>query len=467
MEAATPLRHPHVRTIGDRLAVDGLVVEDECVVRLVREREQNGEDPVRVVKDALEIGARVLDREQAAANAEFVKTEFERASKDVQREFADKARTIAEYFEEQFAAVFGEDDGRLAKELERRFGDGSAVSVQNRVREAMTETLAKSREDLVRQFSASDGRNPLADFKAEAIRSINAAANRSDATQRALLDRLAELEKQLQGLRHEKEKLEEVEAERERGTAKGRTFEEGVADALDAIAIAQGDVAEAVGDVKEATGKVGDVVVSLDAARGPARGRVVFEAKDRRLSKPGALSELDCAMAERSADFAVLVVPTEAELPATLQPLREYNGDKLVVALDPEAGTLPLELAYRLARARVLMKRDDGEGIDAGAVRDTVERALAALAEERKVKQQLTGATTSIGKAYELVEAMAGRVRAHLDEVDALVRCGEPSAAPTGGPATAADAAVAAAPAARADPEAEADPEGGLDQLAL
>ena len=100
-------------------------------------------------------------------------------------------------------------------------------------------------------------------------------------------------------------------------------------------------------------------------------------------------------------------------------------------------------------------------------MRDTVERALAALAEERKVKQQLTGATTSIGKAYELVEAMAGRVRAHLEEVDALVRCGEPSAAPTGGLATAADAAVAAAPAARADPEAEADPEGGLDQLAL
>ena len=53
------------------------MVEDECAVRLVREREQNGEDPVRAVQDAVEIGARVLDREQAAANAEFVKTEFE------------------------------------------------------------------------------------------------------------------------------------------------------------------------------------------------------------------------------------------------------------------------------------------------------------------------------------------------------------------------------------------------------
>ena len=309
-------------------------------MRLVREREQNGEDPARAVQDAVEIGARVLDREQAAANAEFVKTEFERASKDVQREFADKARTMAEFFEQQFAAVFGEEDGRLAKELERRFGDGSAVSVQNRVREAMAETLAKSREELVRQFSASDERNPLADFKAEAIRSINAAANRSDATQRTLLDKLAELEKQLQALRLEKEKLEELEAEREKGTAKGRSFEEWVAEAVDEIALAQGDVAEAVGDRKEATGKTGDVVVALDAACGPPRGRIVIEAKDKRLARPAALAELDRAMAERSADFALLVVPTEGELPAKLEPLREYSGDKLVVALDPDAGTL-------------------------------------------------------------------------------------------------------------------------------
>ena len=433
MEAATPLRHPQVRTIGDRLVVDGLVVEDDCAVRLVQEREQNGDDPVKVVRDAVEIGARVLDREQAGANAEFVKTEFEKASKDVQQEFADRARTIAEFFESQFTAVFGEDEGQLAKELERRFGDGSSVSVQNRVREAVAETLAKSREDLVRQFSASDERNPLADFKTAAVHSINEAARRSDATQRALLQKLGELQKELQGLRDEKDKLEEVEAERERGTAKGRSFEEAVFDAVDRIAQAQGDDAEAVGDMREATGKVGDIVVCLDACNGPARGRVVFEAKDRRLSKPAALAELDKAIAERSADFAVLVVPTEDEVPAKLEALREYNGDKLVVALDPDSGTLALELGYRLARARVLMRRSDADGIDAGELRTAIERALGALTDERKVKQQLTGAKGNIERAYGLIETMAARVREHLAEIDTLVR--PPDAAPAEAPA--------------------------------
>src|SRR5215207_3937104 len=423
MEAATPLRHPRVAVVGDRLAIDGLVIDDSCAVRLVREREQRGDDPVGTVRDAIVIGARVLDREQAGANAEYVKTEFERASRQLESEFTDKARTVAEFFGAKVDEVFGPENGHLHRELDKLFSDGSSTAVQNRIRELVSDTLVKSREDLVRQFSAADERNPLADFKSAAVGSIKEAAARSDATQRALLAQLGDLKKELQALRDEKEKLEEIGAERERGTAKGRTFEEAVADAVDRLALAQGDVAEAVGDQKEATGKVSDIVVAIDACNGPARGRVVIEAKDRqRLSTPAALRELDKAMAERSADFAVLVVPTEEEVPSKLEPLREYNGDKLVVALDPESSILALELGYRLARARVLMKRSDADGIDAGAVSDTVERALAALSEERKVKQQLTGAKTGIDKAYDLVEAMAGRVRGHLQEIDAMVR---------------------------------------------
>ena len=429
MEAATPLRHPHVRVIGDRVAIDGLVVDDACTVRLVSTREEHGDDPVKTVRDAVEIGARVLDREQAGANAEFVKAEFEKAAVELNGQFTDRARQVAEFFNERVQEVFGPENGHLHRELEALFSDGSATSVQNRVRELVQETMTRSREDLMKQFSSADGSNPLADFKAGTIRVLKAAEERQQAreerqqeTHQQMLRQMAELEKQLQALRLEKQKLDEVEAERERGTAKGRTFEEAVSGAVDGIAVAQGDVAEAVGDITEASGKVGDVVVAIDGCNGPARGRIVVEAKDRRLSGPKALSEMDQAMAERSADYAVLVVPTEAEVPARMQPLREYNGDKLIVALDPEGGSLALELGYRLARARVLMKRSDGDGIDAGAVHDAAERALAALSDERRVKQQLSAAKTNIDKAYDGVEGMTARVRGLLEEIDALVR---------------------------------------------
>lgn len=420
MEAATPLRQPRVSAIGDRVAIEGLVVHDETTARLVRERAEAGADPARTVTDAVEIGARVLEREQTGANAEFVKTELEKVAKEVEHEFSDRARSVSEGFQKKVDEVFHPDAGHLAKSLEELFSDGSSKAVQNRVREVVAEALQRSREDLRRQFSSTDAsQNPLADFKVNTLAALKQADERQHTAQRALLAQMGELEKQLQGLREEKQRLEEVAQERDRGTAKGRSYEESVSEALDRIADVQGDIAEAVGDEAGAGGRKGDVLVSIDACAGPAHGRIVFEAKDRRLSKPRFLEELDAARDQRAADYAVLVVPSEQEVPAKLHSLREYYGDKLIAVYDPEGGsTLELEFAYRLARARVALMREDGDELDAAAVRAAVGRALDAMDDVRKIKSQLTTAATGIGSAREVLEAMAARVRSELGEID-------------------------------------------------
>ena len=420
MEAATPLRHPHVSAVGDRVTIDGVVVQDATAARLVRERLEAGADPVATVRDAIEIGARVLDREQAGANAEFVKNELEKVAKEVEHEFSDRARSVAEGFEKKVDEVFHPDAGHLAKSLEELFSDGSARAVQNRVREIVAEAMQRSREDLRRQFSSTDSsQNPLADFKTGTLELLKQADERQHKIHGALLAQMGELEKQLQGLRDEKQKLEEIAEERDRGTAKGRTYEQSVCDAVDRIAGVQGDIAEAVGDESGAGGRKGDVLVSVDACTGPARGRIVFEAKDRRLSKPRFLEELDAAKEQRDADYAVLVVPSEDEVPAKLHSLREYYGDKLIAVYDPDEGsTLELEFAYRLARARVALAREGRDELDAAAVRATVGRALDAMDEVRKIKSQLTTAAGGIGTARELLEAMATRVRAELSAIE-------------------------------------------------
>ncbi|MEA2388857.1 MAG: hypothetical protein QOG41_1630, partial [Thermoleophilaceae bacterium] len=243
----------------------------------------------------------------------------------------------------------------------------------------------------------------------------------------------------------EREKLAEIEAERERGTAKGRTFEEAVYEAVESIALGLGDDCDAVGDVKGATGKTGDVVVAIDACNGPARGRIVFEAKNSKLSKPKALEELDAGMRQRDAEFAVLVVPDHDKLPARTQALREYNGDKLMVAWDPEGegDLLTLRVAYSLARARVLMKRADGDGIDAGALRAVVERTVGAMEDVRRIKQQLTGAETGISNAKTILDGMAATVRGRLAELDQLLaEAGAPEPEPDAVPESAPQASL-------------------------
>ena len=471
MEAATPLRKPHVRAAGNHVAIDGLVVEDEAAARLVRERQEAGTDPAATITDAIEIGARVLDREQTGANADFVKSEFEKVSKEVEREFGDNAREVAEQLGKKVDEVFHPESGHLAKSLEELFSDGSSRAVQNRVKEIVGEAMQRSREDLLRQFSSGGDKNPLADFKSGTMNLIKQADERQHNTQRALLAQMSELEKQIQGLRQEKEALEELGAERERGTAKGRTYEEQVVEALDAIAEAQGDCCDAVGDRLGASGRTGDAVISIDAAAGPVRGRIVFEAKDRRLSAPRAREELSRALEQRDADFAVLVVPGEDDVPAKMRPLREWGGDSLIVTYDPDDGSrLALEVAYRLARARVLMASATGGEVDSEAVHTQVERALAEMVEVRKVKSQLTGAKTSIDNAYGIVETIAARVRSHLEEIDSLVvpAAREVAQAPTApAPANAAPANAAPVEPANAAPVEPAPTERAGEQPTL
>ena len=422
MEAATPLRRPSVRTTGDRVAIDGLLIDDRAAVRLVRTREEAGEDTVKPIEDAIEIGARVLEREQTGADAELARAELQRASRELESAFADQARAVSEGLEKQLDEVFGPDSGHLARALERHFSDGSSEAVQNRVRDIVRELMFQAREDLLRQFSAADGHNPLADFKIASIGAIRQMGDRQDVHLRGLLEKMASLEKELQGLRDERSARLALAEERERGTAKGRTYEEAVCEAVDAIAISHGDDCDAVGTTKGATRRSGDVVVSIDGCQGPARGRIVFEAKDSKLSKPEALRQLDRARRERDAQYAVLVVPSEDELPARTRQLREVNGDKLFVVYEPEEGSrLALEVAYTLARARVVAARGAGDGVDPSALGESVERALARMEDVRSVKQQLTGATTGIERAREILDAMAEAVRGHLQEIDRLL----------------------------------------------
>jgi hypothetical protein len=418
MQAATPLPLARVHVVNDRLAIDWLVVDDETAVRLAAERE----DPARFVVEAIEIGARVLDREQTGANAEFVRAEFEKTARELDNAFVERARAVAERLDRKVDEVFGPEHGHVTKALARHFGDESSAAVQHRVKAVLDEVSAQMREDVRKQFSADNDSNPLAVFQRMHLAQAHRIAGEQSEHLRAMSARLEEMRVEIAQLRSEKEKLAEIAAVEDKGTAKGRTYEEAVAEALDALASARGDDCDAVGDVRGEGGRKGDVVVAIDACAGPARGKIVFEAKSSRLSKNEALAELDAALETRTADYAVLVVSSEDKLPARTHPLREFNGDKLFVTFDPdERSTLPLAVAYGLARARLLMARAADGGIDEGALRIEVERAQGAMEDVRRIKSQLTNATTGIEEARRIVDAMATNVRGHLAAIERLL----------------------------------------------
>src|SRR4051794_26537599 len=240
-----------------RVIVENVVVDDPATAAYLSRRIEAGENALALGTDALEVGARILEREQAAVDAEFVRNEFEKVSREVESAFTDKARVVAEFFGTKVDEVFGEENGHLARELQRLFGEGSTVAVQHQLREVMRDQSARMREDLLRQFSSADGNNPLADFKAAHLRAAREAASRQEVQLEAMREQMVALKLELASLRSEREKASEVAAEHARGTAKGRPYEEALAHALDAIARGHGDDCDAVGDFRGGGGGQG------------------------------------------------------------------------------------------------------------------------------------------------------------------------------------------------------------------
>jgi hypothetical protein len=295
--------------------------------------------------------------------------------------------------------------------------------VQKDIEALVESSLEGQREAILKLLRVEDGANPLFDYKQTMVTVFNGLrdAHQKDAAENRKV--IADLRREVLELKERTLADERVADAEEAGTRKGRSFEELVHAEIERIAEGQGDAARHVGDESsEAGGKKGDTVVEVGAALGGALATVVFEAKNKRLSKNDAWSELNACMRERDAAYSVLVVAGEDKVPAGLEELTEYQGNKIIAVLDrEEPDPLALRLVYRYVRARVLANRDSTLQVDAAGVRDAAEEAQAALKRVNRVRKSLTGITSGAEAARTELNGMMDDVEACLIRIDSLV----------------------------------------------
>jgi Uncharacterized protein conserved in bacteria (DUF2130) len=200
------------------------------------------------------------------------------------------------------------------------------------------------------------------------------------------------------------------------------SFEERVHAAIGRISEARGDCPHHVGDEGgEGGSKKGDTVVEIGAADGKPLGRIVFEDKDDQLSRNRAWEELNAAMAERDADFAVLVVAGEESTSARREQLvstRQQDDRRRRLRVAGRAGArprLPLRAAAcaggarPLARGRHSARPGRGQG---GSLRPEARPGRAPA---------LTNVDKSSAKAREGIEGIVADVETELARIEALV----------------------------------------------
>ena len=183
-------------------------------------------------------------------------------------------------------------DGRLelARELADRSAErrGSTEAVQHQITRCSSRSLEDQREELVRQFSAEDGptRWPTSSARVNQARRRGASAASEEQARRPRADRGADPEIVELKEQHRAPTRRVAEAE-EAGTRKGRSFEERVHDAIerDRRGARRRRPPRRRRAGPRAAARRATPLVELGAGDGPAAGRVVFEAKDSRLSQ--------------------------------------------------------------------------------------------------------------------------------------------------------------------------------------
>ncbi len=408
-----------VRVLEDRLVIEGLTVTDASSARVVREQAGEGRTPAETVAKAIELGTRMIADVGTAANVKYVRKELEAGLGELNQEL------------DQTIESGGE---RLVEEIASRFGADRSDSVQQQIKQIVTAESERQRLEITRMLSAEDTSNPLVAIHARLRKAQLESEQRhrkelellreaSSSESRALQRQVGDLKENIARLVDRQVHEEELAEAEEAGTRKGRTFEDRVHLAIERIASVRNDCATHTGaEQAEGGGKKGDTLVELGAAVGAAAGRVIFEAKDKKLTKNAAWAELNEGMNRRAASFAVLVVAGEERVPAGREQLHEYEGNKLIVAVDrEEPDGLALETAYRLAAARVLMAREGDLGVDASAVRDTAAEAVSILKQAQGIRSSLTGIKTSSDKARASLDDLVESIRERLERIDSLV----------------------------------------------
>jgi hypothetical protein len=226
----------------------------------------------------------------------------------------------------------------------------------------------------------------------------------------------AELLAALQGVRELIVGQAMAAEERRRSPASGLDFEDDVETVLCRLAAAYGDSVERVGTQAGDAGrsKRGDFVIQLSGG-----DRFVVEAKKRSTPLPlrgdrGVLAMLDESMINRAATFAIAVARDGSAFAKEVGAFNDYDDDKVLCQIG-DGGEL-LEVAYRWARAALLVGSAKDNGIDVAVIGGAIDEARRALRELSRIEAKAKTIAHSADDIQSLLTFQVRRMNVALDE---------------------------------------------------
>jgi hypothetical protein len=225
---------PDVQIEDTKVLIKELVIDD----RYVAEYLSSAPDAAAAVIEALKLGVRILRLAGTSGDVEMVRREFDAmitgVSTNVEKVLAEAreavGKRLTQFGTDELQTSLRNHRKELNDELERLFGPDSAKSVQKQIDDMLEQqgkTYVEALAHLLEQTDDPD--NPFYRLREE----LKAKAEEAVKEVRELRDKVIEVVGHAKG----------AAAEAEKGTAKGRTYQQYVFDEVERIARTFGDTA--------------------------------------------------------------------------------------------------------------------------------------------------------------------------------------------------------------------------------
>ena len=388
--------------------IESLSFESRALHRLLTETEES--DRPRVARDALELGAEVLERANYQGEMAQLKDAIEQLdgqSKYIVENLTESANSVVTGTVESLTEKLSSEGGPLAPIL-NRFDPKMDDNIIETFRRLVSSTITDATDTAVKKLAEST------------------------------VEDLTKLQKSISSL----DRVAAVEAARleesERGTAKGREHERDVESLLGEILIVTQDSMEDKSEEYGMSGsKVGDKLITIRS--GKMTSYIVTEDKKtaKKYTEEAARRLLNEAMTNRGANVGMLVVDDESKVPGD-QIYWLIDDDKVVVVAD----TFALRLVYPLMRAKsleiaqaTLMVDDAAAKEKLRAISSSVDGIKQAVVEFRNLKSAHTkargGLNAAIESAKSIEEQLLGRVNEIAQELEEILAPTESTSAGT------------------------------------
>jgi hypothetical protein len=379
------------------------------------------EDKFREVQTDIDACIKAFENDLKGKLEENFKPGSGNVPRSIENAFGEKG-TVSQVFEQYFDL----ESGKVRTLLERQLGPSRVFSksldpnnkegVICLIEDAVKGHLQTKVKEVVDQFSLDVPESGLTKLK-------SCISTEIDALKKSNNDFFSELKTAL-GI--EAGKLQEAE----RGTQKGREFEDILYESIAMIGRGLGDTTENVGGTigKIGNRKVGDYVITLGNTSAAPGKRIVVEVKKEHGYKlPKAIDELEEAKKNRESEIGIFVFERNY---APIEMGDFYQVvDVVFVTVDEEGlnnneTPIFLEAAYKISRALIVteVRKEQAQEIDVGMIKVNIDK----IAESIKRSSDIITKVKTISKNSEIIqetaESMQNDIQSHLDELTRLIQ---------------------------------------------